>query len=404
MRRGRINRTNNLVARLIVIVCCTAVILTEHTMTEMFVSGCNYLLVGLFLLGILKSHFVIPDRDHIISLFVVSSIVSLIAVIAVNMGNSSWFSGTSAIKGQIIYSLFFVIPFFVSGFIDDLQFPYRVIRVISLTSGSIVIIQYVTHMVGMNLHGLPLLGEFVFHSTEGVFRPSAFFAEPSYFAEVVILDLFYNLFVRLNYKLIAFNIISIIPSGSGLGVLMIASMLLTWVLLKRISSNIFVNITIKSITFAGLSFVIFSCLGYNGDNVVINRLLVGGTIHQRTYRAFELFGLLAPVNKMFGIGMQNIARYLDWYRIVLDNDRLDTLANREFMQSFGYLLCALGILGSQSTFLCFAKIFKQLKNYKKLIIVFLLLLMLVSNIITRQIFVLWMIMITTMLSSDQERI
>ena len=94
--------------------------------------------------------------------------------------------------------------------------------------------------------------------------------------------------------------------------------------------------------------------------------------------------------------MQNVARYLNGNRIVLVNDRQDTLINREYMQSLGYLLCTLGILGSLSTFWCFAKLFKQLKKHANLIIVFLLLLMLIANIITRQIFILWMIVVVTL--------
>lgn len=44
--------------------------------------------------------------------------------------------------------------------------------------------------------------------------------------------------------------------------------------------------------------------------------------------------------------MQNLTRYLNEYSITLVNDGVDTIVNKEFAQSFGYILCTLGVPGA----------------------------------------------------------
>lgn len=393
MRREENRLTKGAIAKLMVIVCCVAVVLTQHAGTDILVSGCNYLIIGLLLLGLGISHFIIHNRDNFISFFLVTNILSLFVIICINLGNDAWFSAFAAIKGQIIYVLFVASAFFVAEYLDDADYPLRIVHSIAVVACWIVVIQYVAYIAGVHLNRIPFLGEYIFHATDNtrLFRPAAFFAEPSYFAEVVVIDLFNNLFIHQNYKRMFLNVVAIALTASGVGILVGAAMVLAWILMKQISNNAIINISIKSISGIIFALIVYSFIHYEGQSYVINRLLGGATVSQRTYRAFELFGILPPVNKWFGIGMQNVARYLNGNGIFLVNDRQDTLINREFMQSFGYLLCTLGLAGSFSTFWCFGKLVIKLKDHTKLIIVFLLALMLVANIITRQIFILWMI-------------
>ena len=398
MRQGDINKTNSLLARIIVCVSFVSIVLTQHTeVSDILVRVCNYLIAGLFIFGIMRSKFAIHDRYHIVSHFFILNVLSLIAVLIVNSRNYAWFSEIRAIRGQAIYMVFFIVSFFVVEYVDDLKFPYKLLHYLSLLAGVIVIIQSIANRAGVNLHGIPVLGEFVFNSTDGFFRPSAFFGEPSYFAEVVVLDLFFNLFITNNYKMAVFNIISLIPTYSGVGVLLAGSMLLSWVLTKQVSKNVLINFVTKLVTGGCLFLFVYNLVIYDGDNILVNRLTRGATINQRTYRGIEIFGNLDPIHKTFGVGMQNVSSYLDLNRITLENDREDTLVNREFMQSFYYLLCTLGVCGSFSSFFCFGELFKNMKGYKRLIIIFLILLMFVSSMICRSIFILWMIMIAALL-------
>lgn len=79
----------------------------------------------------------------------------------------------------------------------------------------------------------------------------------------------------------------------------------------------------------------------------------------RVSRSFELFGLLSPIEKVFGIGLQNQALYLNANGIILPGDLNETLAHREFAATIGYLLCTCGLLGLVTFLSMFVPLFRN---------------------------------------------
>ena len=143
-------------------------------------------------------------------------------------------------------------------------------------------------------------------------------------------------------------------------------------------------------------------VGYQGDNAVILRIQKGATIKQRTLRSFEIFGKLDDGHKFFGIGMQNLTRYLNEHSLTLVNDGVDTIVNKEFAQSFGYILCTLGMPGA-ITFVGFlVSLFSKCKGKNKYFFILITELCLTASLIARMIFVLYISVIYQMIFEESE--
>ena len=105
---------------------------------------------------------------------------------------------------------------------------------------------------------------------------------------------------------------------------------------------------------------------------VIQRIMSGGTSSARIWRSFDLYGIMDFWEKTFGIGNQNQALYLNYHQIVLPHDTSETLANREFAQTLGYVLCTTGLIGFGAFLYPFVKmVITQDYRVKTLVLMFL---------------------------------
>ena len=130
-------------------------------------------------------------------------------------------------------------------------------------------------------------------------------------------------------------------------------------------------------------------LNYSGENAIINRILRGSTLSERTLRAFEIYSKLQPGEQIFGIGMQNLTSYLNYHPLVLINQGVGALVNKEFAQSFGYILLSLGVLGAVNYIGFFISLAKQTPRNYRMIYALFLAMSLTASLITRNIFVLY---------------
>ena len=202
--------------------------------------------------------------------------------------------------------------------------------------------------------------------------------------------------------MVLIEVIALAFSTSSLGIVFAYSLFAIWVCTQKVTHNRYINFFIKGAMIAVLLVATTLFLGYQGDNAIILRIQEGATIKQRTLRAFEIFGKLDDGHKFFGIGMQNLSRYLNEYSITLVNDGVDTMVNKEFAQSFGYILCTLGILGAIAFVGFLVSLFINCKGKNKYFFILVVELCLTASLITRLIFVLYISAIYQMIFEGAE--
>lgn len=304
------------------------------------------------------------------------------------------FDMVASLRQVLFYLLFVYTGYYIAYTNGGSGKLFRWLRNVAVCAAVVIVIQFVLRYAGIYLNRLPAVGDFFFHAvdTQIYFRPSAFFSEPSYAAEVLILDLYANLFLRRNLRLAALEIVALLISTSALGIVFGSGLVAWWVLTQRLTRYKAVDLVIKTAAVAAFLGILVFLFGYSGDNQTILRLLEGATIRQRTLRAFELYGKLQPLEQIFGIGMQNLARYLQTYGVTLVNEGVDTLVNPEFAQSFGYVLCTLGLLGAVGFCSLFVGAVFRIPPKKRILAAVLFGMSLTCSLISRQIFCLMIAM------------
>ena len=298
------------------------------------------------------------------------------------------FDMVASLRQVLFYLLFVYTGYYIAYTNGGSGKLFRWLRNVAVCAAVVIVIQFVLRYAGIYLNRLPAIGDFFFHAvdTQIYFRPSAFFSEPSYAAEVLILDLYANLFLRRNLRLAALEIAALLISTSALGIVFGGGLVAWWVLTQRLTRYKAVDLVIKTAAVAAFLGILVFLFGYSGDNQTILRLLEGATIRQRTLRAFELYGKLQPLEQIFGIGMQNLARYLQTYGVTLVNEGADTLVNPEFSQSFGYTLCTLGVVGALGFCSVYVSGWRRVPPKKRIIVAVLFGMSLTCSLIARQIF------------------
>ena len=375
------------VSSIIWVICCFVCCISGDSWAGNLISVCQYTLFGILILLVLCNGLSMRGE---LGTFCVGILVLGLLCASYNVFSGFGYFDLFVHIRQILYFILFVYcGYYIAYSNQNNDMIFKTIHYISLVAAWLIIIQSLLHSVGFYLNRIAFVGDVFFHATDTnrYFRPSGFFSEPSYFAEVCLIDIFYYLFKRRNLKVVLIEGIALALSTSSLGIVFAYSLFVVWVCTQKITKNQYVDLFIKLLMIIVLLAAVVLFVGYQGDNAIIQRIQGGATIKQRTLRSFEIFGKLGSGHKFFGIGMQNLTGYLNEHSITLINDGLDTLTNKEFAQSFGYILCTLGIPGAGLFVSFLISLFCNCKGKNKYFFIFLFELCLTASLITRLIFV-----------------
>lgn len=240
---------------------------------------------------------------------------------------------------------------------------WSIVNAFSLFSAGCILVQMALYAVGIRLDKLGLISDLFFTAWEFTdsFRPSGPFCEPSAFAQFALFSLFYFLYIRRNWLAAFLLTAALLLSTSSLGLVGIA--LLYGIFLLRLDKLCGVSKKTKYRILAAIGITAAALIGLlaHMDVWLIRRTLAGSSIQVRLLRSIELYSLMTPLEKLFGIGMQNQANYLDFHGIILANDTYETVAgaSREFAGLMGYLLCTTGIMGLSAFALPLVRLLKK---------------------------------------------
>ncbi len=345
MRLGKVKITIR-IPELVLALCLFRVVTAGHSGLDGLSSLVRYAMMGLIVLDIFFNGLKI-SRDLLI-FYCVTLIAGVANTVYNTFVSGDHFQVGSALSALLYYCFYAYCGFYIALRLEDKDKLYRWIHAVTMVGAGIILTQYVLRMVlGIRLSAIPVIGEYIFHAVDrGVnFRPSGIFSEPSQFAKIAVLDLYFSLFVKNNRRATVVVLLGVLCSTSGMGIILSFGLLVWWAVSCELSKKQWLNVALKlALVLAFVALVVFF-FGYSGDNRLLNRLRGGATINQRTFRAVEVYYKMQPLDKIFGVGLYNMANYLDEYGIVLVTDRADTLVHREYGQSFVYVLCTLGIAG-----------------------------------------------------------
>lgn len=328
-------------------------------------------------------------------------VIILILTSILAFQGSTYFSPANALKSIVyLYSIIFIV-LVISSSKDHYQKMWKCVNSITKVAMVIVLVQSLLYFIWGVQYYIAFDGSVSQFLTIGSglkYRPSAFFSEPSHFAEFVLLSYYYYLFVKQNYKIIFIYSLGIIASTSGLGIVGAAILWAIYVCVYKPKHSFS---SYKYILFFGrvmiiliviYLFIFFYSTALESDYWLLQRLASGGTFDARVLRSFDIYFSLGFFNKIFGVGLQNQANYLEYFSFVSQFDNRGTLINREYAQTLGYILTTTGLIGFISFNVIWLKIAMKNKNTRILIGLFLFV-CLVSNVLTRFIMMLYMIMI-----------
>lgn len=221
-----------------------------------------------------------------------------------------------------------------------------------------------------------------------IFRPSSFFIEPSFFSYYALpclaLTLQHkkgNVKKQLIYSL--FISISIFLTTSTTG---IVTVIILWIVyfintFKKLSKTQFLNILLL---FA-LVFILVVVATSQGPIAEllhrkwnqlfsVNKSTVFNSTSLRLLRGFGFYSNMDYVSKLIGCGFTHIRDYYFLANMHLAGDYIGLQV--DYMNSFGALLCSLGIVGSMLYWTQFYKLMKKIgKSMKELFIVLIVLIM-----------------------------
>ncbi|MDD4082446.1 MAG: hypothetical protein PHD05_03585 [Sphaerochaetaceae bacterium] len=188
---------------------------------------------------------------------------------------------------------------------------------------------------------------FVFESEKRVFnhlvksnafyRPSGFFAEPSYytlFAFPAIVDYLFS--KKRNYFCVLLISLAMIFGQALSGVVVVIFLLGLFLISEIMKKNII------PIFIVFLAFLIIILLFSNNDffEAIIGRLKSGGSFNNRITRGAIIYSNLTKFHKIFGVGINNISNYMQYYSIKTPFDESDLgVFNTVFqlLNSFGLI-------------------------------------------------------------------
>lgn len=385
---------------IIITLCFILVCITGHERTGVLSSVLRY---GLFALLIVEVIVKGIELQRSILFFLSCTILAMFLNLVFHFfrvgGGVNYYDAFSSIRAVMFYCMFLYCGYYIAYEFGGCDRLFRWIRNISFIASVAIIGQYLFRLMGINLHRISVVGEYIFHAVDNnwYYRPCAFFSEPSYFSEIAILDIYINLYSKKDVRRVLVDLVAITISTSALGIVFGFGLLFWWVISQRVAKSQILNAILKIILVLAFLYVLIFLFNYAGDNRVIKRLMGGATISQRMFRAFEIYETMDMGEKIFGIGMQNLTNYLNANVITLVNEGADTLENKEFSQSFGYVLCTLGVTGWIGFFSIIVSSLREIKRGKRSIAVVFLGMSLTASLITRQYFSLYLAVVYTVI-------
>lgn len=240
---------------------------------------------------------------------------------------------------------------------------WRIINFFNLFAAGCILLQMALRSVGIRLDQMGMFSNLFFNAWEftTVFRPCGPFKEAAMFAQPALLSLFYYLFIGRSWKKALFLTAALVLSTSAMGMLGVLLLCLAWFL--HLDHFFSIRRSTKWILLIAvvLLMVLFLALSMDAGIYVVQRMLSGSSIGLRLFRSVDLYGLMSPVEKLTGIGIQNQQNYLNYYSIILEHDTYETTigASREPAGALGYILCTTGFFGLLSFVYPFYRTFVQ---------------------------------------------
>lgn len=246
----------------------------------------------------------------------------------------------------------------ISMFQINKDFFYKAYFWIGLITSIAIIIQAIQVFIfGQNVQHimiLPMEPPEAWYS-EGL-RPVGFFPEPQVYATFV-LPLLVHVLTERKYVWGVFFSVAIVASTSSLGVLCVLGIWAYVVIFSDLSVKRKVAIILMAVVVLGI--IISTPLFTYAIEKVAN---TDYSNNARLTRGFYIWSELKPIEQFFGIGMNNLAYYLDTGKLVL-TDRLSVLMrDPSYVTSVAQLLIYWGVIGTIIYFIFVGNLVKNSKN------------------------------------------
>jgi hypothetical protein len=207
------------------------------------------------------------------------------------------------------------------------------------------------------------------------YRPSSFFLEPAHFAAYVIPMLAFVLFYKYkdskfkSILLAAIITVALLLSTSGGGIILASFLWGAWSLKFIKGQNTYLSV-LKLILVLVIVFLVVLPV-FNAELLVksLGRLFSDNQLSSsniRIVRGFSVFSMLPITYKIFGVGYGNYATY------VIENSITtiyDLKGNSTWVNASAYILMGTGIIGFSTFLLLFINLFKNTKEYFRILTV-----------------------------------
>ncbi|MFW7374242.1 hypothetical protein [Vagococcus fluvialis] len=218
------------------------------------------------------------------------------------------------------------------------------------------------------------------------YRPYSLFLEPGYYAQYAIPCLVISLFNKkyLSFWFSIFISVGLLLSTSGQGILIASFIWVVFVFnqlitLKKEKIAYFLILTIP------VTLVLINIMNKEFFQRSIGRLFTPGTgsAELRIYQGFTIFGSLTFIEKLIGIGFNNIQEYIT-------SSALYGITT-PYMNSLSFILMSTGVLGGLILTKFFIKTFFKVNLQSKVLLLCFGILCMVSGILTSATSVLYLL-------------
>lgn len=329
----------------------------------------------------------------------------MISLLVQNSYSSSYFHIDDAISATVllIAMIICVILLTQRGYTHLI---WKAVSALNMLTSVCIILQTVLMPLGIRLDRMGIISNWLFNAWEfsDAFRPCGPFLEPAMYAQVGLLGLYDALFLRRSWFRVLVTTAALLLSTSALA--LVGILLLYGLYLLSLDK---VSHASRRIKFTLIALVLglvllFANFLLTSDIYIVQRALSGSSIGVRFLRSVDLFGLLSPIEKLFGIGLQNQQFYLNHYNITLAHDTYETLyQNKEFASVLGYIPCTLGLLGLVSFLFPFLRTFFKGGLRTKVMVALLLYICLFCSLLSNCVFVIYIMAVYCVYDLEQKQ-
>lgn len=361
-----------------------------------------FLILGLDMIGILCIRHT-GDLHYGIDLLPFAASV-LLSLLVQNSYGSSYFHADDALSATVLLlaMLICVILLTQRGYTHII---WKTVSTLNILAATCILLQNATVPLGVRLDKMGSFAGWLFNAWEfsDTIRLCGPFLEPAMYAQVGLLGLYDALFLRPSLFRATLTTTALVLSTSALalvGIVLLYGMYLFS--LDRVSnaSRRF-KITLIALV-VGLVAVSANFL-LTSDIYIVQRALSGSSVGVRFLRSMDLYWLLNPLEKLFGIGLQNQQYYLFHHNITLAHDTYETLyENKEYASVLGYIPCTLGFWGLSTFLFPFLRCFFRGDLRTKTIVALLIYVCLFCNLMSNCIFVIYIMAVYSAYDLEQK--